>query len=58
MVRDHHFTDSRTGKVKGEYSSNYVKHEVPIRSRPWEHRGLWTIDLEQVSKNQELGEGR
>jgi hypothetical protein len=23
-----------------------VKHEIMIRSRPLDHRGLWTVDLE------------
>jgi hypothetical protein len=46
VARDQHFADSRTGKVKGELSSNFVKCEVPIRSGPLDHRGLWAIDLE------------
>jgi hypothetical protein len=27
-----------------------MKHEAPLRSRPLDHRGLWAIDLVQVSK--------
>jgi hypothetical protein len=50
MARDQHFTDSQTGKVKGELSSKFVKREVPIRSGPLDHRGLWVVDLEQVSE--------
>jgi hypothetical protein len=35
-----------------------VKREVLIRSRPLDHRGMWVVDLEQVSENRESRVGR
>jgi hypothetical protein len=37
---------TRDLKFKGKSCRNFMKCEVPIRSGPLDHRGLWAIDLE------------